>query len=83
MIEEQIERESGAPGTAKSRVRRVGTANGGGGYGKQRTDLGSGGDADDDDEYDVDYDNLVVSDILGVSGIPQGLGGVFGTFGMP
>ncbi len=76
MIEEQIERESGAPGTAKSRMRR-GTA----GYGKQRTDLGSGNaNEDDDDEYDVDYDNLVVSDILGVSGIP---GGVFGTFGIP
>jgi len=39
------------------------------GYGKQRTDLGSG-NADEEDEYDVDYDNLVVSDILGVSGIP-------------
>lgn len=56
---------------------RRGTA----GYGKQRTDLGSGNaNEDDDDEYDVDYDNLVVSDILGVSGIP---GGVFGTFGIP
>jgi hypothetical protein len=71
MIEEQIERESGAPGTAKSRMSRGDTnkQRGAAGYGKQRTDLGSG-NADEEDEYDVDYDNLVVSDILGVSGIP-------------
>lgn len=70
MIEEQIERESGAPGTAKSRMSRGDTKRRGtAGYGKQRTDLGSG-NADEEDEYDVDYDNLVVSDILGVSGIP-------------
>jgi hypothetical protein len=25
----------------------------------------------DEDDYDADYDNLVVSDILGVSAIPQ------------
>ena len=40
-------------------------------------------DADEEDEYDVDYDNLVVSDILGTSNVPQGLGSVFGTFGAP
>jgi len=30
----------------------------------------SGGREEEEDEYDVDYDNLVVSDILGVSGAP-------------
>lgn len=34
----------------------------------------SNSEKDDVDEYDVDYDNLVVSDILGTSGLPV-LGG--------
>jgi hypothetical protein len=37
------------------------------GYGKQRSDMLSGGTGEEEDEYDVDYDNLVVSDILGAS----------------
>lgn len=38
-----------------------------------------------EDEYDVDYDNLVVSDILGTSGLP-GMAVAYGgiqQFGMP
>ena len=68
MIEEQIDRESGAPGTAKSRMSRGDTnRRRGTGYGKQRSDMLSGGTGEEEDEYDVDYDNLVVSDILGAS----------------
>ena len=35
---------------------------------------------EEDDDYDADYDNLVVSDILGVSGPP--IIPSFGTFGV-
>lgn len=53
------------------------------GYGKQRNEMASNPAGEEEDEYDVDYDNLVVSDILGTSNVPQGLGSVFGTFGAP
>ena len=71
MIEEQIERESGAPGTAKSRMSRGDTnRRRGTGYGKHRSEIASAIEGEEEDEYDIDYDNLVVSDILGVSNAP-------------
>lgn len=77
MIEEQIDRESERRSTAPKGAsrgdgtrRRTTTSI----YIRQKTgnhDQTSGIDADED-EYDVDYDNLVVSDILGFSGVlPQ------------
>ncbi len=70
MIEEQIEqseKRSGVPSRQNTNT----------GYRRQRTESAVAGE---EDEYDVDYDNLVVSDILGVSGAPLITG--FGTFGL-
>jgi len=85
MIEEQIDRESErrseAAGASRQARRSRGTANSK--YRKQKTGGGitSGNEpGDDEDDYDADYDNLVVSDILGISGAP--VLPSFGTFGM-
>ena len=70
MIEEQIEqseKRSAVPSRQNTNT----------GYRRQRTESAVAGE---EDEYDVDYDNLVVSDILGVSGAPLITG--FGTFGL-
>jgi hypothetical protein len=86
MIEEQIDRESErrsevgtrGDGVSRQNKRSRGTANSK--YRKQKTGGGITSAMDEDDDYDADYDNLVVSDILGVSGAPMLPS--FGTFGV-